>query len=303
MDTIEGEATSAATETAETETAETTETDTSSNCLADQVDLGDGCFGIRNTFALDVSPTDIALADFTGDGTVDLLLAGLQFRFALGDPAEVFLPLGPLPNLSGTGIAVGRINGDAIPDFAAIGATIELQVSTMGLGFLSEGPISSSAYDGAFADFDNDSDEDLIASGTFLRTFHVDTGVWSLFNDLAYAGQSVQVADFDGDNDVDVALAMPGSNAVAAFANEGTGALATPDGDGLLDAATVNFASDDVSLLLNGGLTLVPEVRFALSDDDDPTLIGAADLDGDSRVELVVTAPTMGRVVVLGYVP
>jgi hypothetical protein len=353
----------------DTESESVDETETSTTCLPDQVDLGVGCFGVRTELVLDITPTDIALADFTGEGTIDLILAGSQFRFALGDPIDVFLGLGPLQNLSGDGVAVGYLNADDIVDFAAIGPTIELQLATMGFGFMSDGNLPAAGFDGVIVDLENDGDSDVVVSGTTLRSFQADFGMWTVGNDLGYAGQRVRAANFDADNDVDIALAMPGSDSLAVFENASDGVLNTPtqvvipgigdievgefggdelpdvlalsttddtlsicgveasfmvveisthpvgseprglalgdlDGDGLLDAATANFSSADISLLLGDAGTLTPEIRFPLpSRNDHPTLIAAADLDNDSRVELVVTAPAMGRVLVLGLIP
>lgn len=367
-DSESGESESAETETMEAETeAEAEETETSADCSAAQLELAGGCIGLRQMIDTDVVPTDLALADFSNDLRVDLLLAGAEFRFRLGNQSNLFDGAVALAGLSGNSIAVADLDEDGHTDFAAIGTTVELMLA-QGNDFTPAGTISGAAVDGVFANIDGDNDADLILSGGTLRVLTVENGSWFADTELNYDGERVRTADFDDDGNPDIVLTRPATDQLAVFENFGDGsfgmpvqpfvagivdvevgsldgdeflellalgsgtlavysvsedflsvmevsthsvgdqprrlALADVDGDHLLDAVTVNFGSDDLSILLGEGGTLVNEVRLPMpSRSDDPTLVEAADLDGDGRAELVVVAPGTNRVLVFGYEP
>lgn len=343
------------------------EEETSSNCATDQLELADGCIGLRQMIDTEVAGTDLALAEFTGDNQIDLLLAGAEFRLWSGDFGGLSDSYLALAGLVGSHVAVADISDDGVADFAAIGPTVELLIASGG-GFVPGGSIPVDGVDGAFLDLDGDTDLDLVVSGATLRTLTVERGSWSLAAELPYGGERLDVANFDDEAALDVALARPASDQLALFRSSGDGSLVMPtqtllgelrdvaavnldgdealelvavgnsdkldiydvssnfevtphsifevgqdprglaladvDGDGLLDAVTVNHASDDLSLLLGDGGSFTPELRMPLPDPaDDPIAIAAADLDADDRAELVVLAPGTQHVYVFGYVP
>lgn len=117
--------------------------------------------------------------------------------------------------------------------------------------------------------------------------------------------RSVFAADFDGDNDKDLAVANYGSGSISVLFNNGDGTFATAvnyavgsnpanvfaadlDGDSDLDLAVGNFVSDNVSILLNNGSGVFANaVNYASG--DGAWSVFAADLDGDSDLDLAVT--------------
>ncbi len=115
---------------------------------------------------------------------------------------------------------------------------------------------------------------------------------------------SVFVADLDGDNDADLAVANFNSANVSVLKNNGDGTFAAAvnyavvdsprsvfaadlDGDNDADLAVANDYSDNVSVLKNNGDgTFAAAVNYAAG--DGPYSVFAADLDGDNDADLAV---------------
>lgn len=136
---------------------------------------------------------------------------------------------------------------------------------------------------------------------------------------VLYATESdawhISMGDLDGDADVDLVTANPGSNTVSVLANEGNGSFAPQvshltgsfprsvkagdlDADGDLDLATANASGGAVSVLLNqGGGTFAEHVRYATA--PNPISLATGDLDGDADLDLVTANSYSGNVSVL----
>ncbi|HZR29381.1 MAG TPA: FG-GAP-like repeat-containing protein [Terriglobales bacterium] len=224
-----------------------------------------------NTF----NPVDAALADFNGDGKLDVAMVEngknvVSVFLGKGDftfPTNADYAVGANP----ISVAAGDFNGDGKPDLVvadlngAAGANLSV--------LLNKG-------DG---------------TGAFLPAVSYGAGT---------NPNEVQTGDFNGDGKLDIAVANFGGNNVSILLGNGDGtfrparnfpagtnpaALTVADfnGDGKLDLAVANYGSGDVSVLLgNGDGTFHPQTRYAVG--SLPNSIAAADFNNDGALDLVV---------------
>ncbi len=225
-------------------------------------------------------------------------------------------------------LAVGDINGDGLPDVAishccSNTVTIFINNSTPG-NLLFQNKLDftmDSAGEIALADVDGDGKLDLIINGGFSAQVYRNTTINNVISFAAGVNSSIgsssglALFDFDGDGKPDLASASyndntvtllrntsnPGTVSFAAKQDFATGvnpyalAVADIDGDNKLDIAVPNygmFSGTTVSILLNNSTP--GNLSFASKADTDVAQIGlididAADLDGDGKVDLVVT--------------
>lgn len=215
-------------------------------------------------------PAGVVIADLDGDPELDLATA--NFR---GDDISVLLGTGcggfATAVSYGAGdhphaIAAGDLNGDGYTDLAV-----------------------ANAY--------SDNVSVLFNDGTGVFGADVLYGVGDF-------PRSIVVADFDLDHDLDLATANARSNNIAILTNNGDGTFGTKalayyttgtapyglvaadlNGDGYPDLATADYASDQVSVLLNnGGGTFPTRVMYGVG--NAPYGLAAADLNGDGYVDL-----------------
>jgi hypothetical protein len=243
---------------------------------------GDGTFQAARTFDAGTQPRSVAVGDFNGDGPLDLAVAdagdsqgrgqGVSVLLGNGDgtfqPARTFLAYGP------ESVAVGDVNGDAIPDLAVGGRFL---VSVL----LGNG-------DGSFQ-----------APRTFAAGSHT---------------TSVTVGDFNGDGLLDLAVTDVGSypdfnGTVNVFLGNGDGsfqfartfaagrfpqsaAVGDFNGDGLLDLAVADYGADygvagAVSVLLgNGDGSFQATPSYFAGTRPDSVAVG--DFTGDGQLDLAV---------------
>ncbi len=241
--------------------------------------------------------SQLAIADLNGDGRADLLAADYGVSLFVQDVATPGAFLAPLGLYAGGAnwVAVGDLNGDGLPDVSVTDA--------VGVKLL------------------------FHAAGASSATFQPPIGVYTQTPNAHFHGaDAVAIADVTGDGRNDLVITDPGPTGAAApfvavlaqdAASPGTFPAAVPypiaphnvgqcvvvadvDADGLPDI--VVGGSDAVSVLRQDATrpgTFLPAANHA-------TPLGAyqvalADLDGDARVDIVVTngasTPTVAGVV------
>ena len=241
---------------------------------------GDGTFQPHVDYPVG-TPAGLAVADFNGDGKLDLAVAnGSSVAILLGNGDGTFQAAVDYVTPGTTSsVAVGDFNGDGKPDLVVTNSD-DNSVSV----FLNSG------------------------SGTFPTRQDLATGSYPT---------SVTVGDFNGDGKLDLATAECGNStncdggSVSILLGNGNGtfqahvdymvegvpmALAAADlnGDGFLDLAVVNSnsqsgsASGSVSVLFGAGNGTF-QTQQVYPAGTDPLSIAVGDFNGDGKLDFTVT--------------
>ncbi len=209
-----------------------------SNNISLMINDGNGAFGAPVSFDAGVGGEyGLAAADMNNDGISDLVVAARDSRkliTLLGNGNATFTPVGPAQNTGGQSwvVVVGDVNGDRILDAAVANSVSNNAAILIGQG-----------------------------DGRFAAPITTATGAHTPSNDLA---------DLDGDGDLDWVFSIFGAGAWRLFVNNGAGAFAfdqeftaadSPscavpldfDNDGDLDLALFDELADLVTLMENTG--------------------------------------------------
>lgn len=245
-----------------------------------------------------VNPAAVVVADFNGDGKVDLAVANAKdgtVTILLGNGDGTFTPAPSSPITVGAGpdaLAVGDFNVDGIPDVAVANGTAGTVTVLLGKG------------DGTF----KASPGSPITVGT--------------------SPDALAVGDFNGNGEPGIVVANGGSNNIMYLQGNGDGtfqgpvstavgtapsalaigdfvwipattnAPAAPSGD--LSLAVANAGSNNVTILVGGGngkFTAAPGSPFAVG--TAPSSIAVADVNGDGVLDLAVANRGSNNVTVL----
>jgi hypothetical protein len=247
---------------------------------------GDGTFQSAVQLNLNIGNalySEVAAADFNGDGKLDLLLlspnfgSGATMAIVLGNgdgtfqaPVTYSVPTAPY-------LAIGDFNGDGKPDVAISGPYYNSGQSDAVIILINNGdgtfqsPVSYSVSGVvealAAGDLNGDGKLDLV----------VPTG-----------GQTASVSVLLGIGDG--TFAAPVSYASSLLSIYGTSiALADFNGDGRLDVALSNANGNGVAILLGNGDGTFQSPPQSYSAGLDPASIMALDVNGDGKPDLVVT--------------
>lgn len=239
----------------------------------------------------DTSSADSALADFNGDGIMDMIIAGgsdLQYvvgtesGFDTSNVTEI-----TFTNTPGQ-ITKGDFNGDGYIDFAVsrtdVATQVEIYTNNGSGGFTKTGTLDTtdfvtSANELVAADLNNDGVDDLImTTGTGAIRAFTNDGNGSAFTSAlvedegtATQRKGLAVADFDNDGDMDIVTTRNdglGNSAIDFYANDSEGSFAAP--------LTAVIGTNNLSTLAFGDLNNDGNLDLAVSNGTDVNIY-----DGD----------------------
>ncbi|HET6929294.1 MAG TPA: Ig-like domain repeat protein [Candidatus Acidoferrum sp.] len=252
---------------------------TNSNSIVGSASLDPNSLGftvhtVSTTPAVSGAPTSLVTADFNADGKTDLAVADgstNSVSVLLGNEDGTFLPEVTYttdPNGTASAIAVGDFNADGNNDLLI--TNIASGSSTISI---------------------------LLGNGDGTFQPQVTTPVGN-------HPSGIVVNEFNGDGDLDVAVANRDDNTVGVLLGNGDGtfqpqvtyavgnspvALTSADvnGDGIADLIVANNADNTISVLLgNGDGTFQPQVTYAVG--NSPVALTSADVNGDGIADLIV---------------
>jgi hypothetical protein len=296
----------------------------SAGFLSVLINKGDGAFMPQGNLSTLDFPSSIALADFNGDGKLDIVTVGeVSFKgtvaVLLGNGGGTFLPHVDYA-ISGNFVAVGDFNGDGKPDLAVAGLggdTVNVSLNHGDGTFEPAVPYYSGGDFGTksvtVGDFNGDGKLDLAVAnicgmvhsvcvangsvgvllgngdGTFqsVISYQAVNPSYILAANLKTAGKPDLLLVDSGTLNV---LANNGDGTFQTAVSYGTPAysVATGDfnGDGQLDVVATNESTFVSILLGNGDGTLQPSQDYSVGGGDISVAVG--DFNGDGALDLAV---------------
>jgi hypothetical protein len=240
-------------------------------------------FAPRTTHPANSDPTGIAIGDLDNDGKADLAIASdssASINVLRNTGSAGSISFTPANSLSigdiSSDVWIGDLNEDGKAEIAAIATTLAKvfvfrNTGTPGIMSFSRVDFATGNFphDISSGDLDGDGKPDLAISNnssntvSLLRNTSAGGGAISFAPKLdlitALNPHGSCIADFDGDNKPDVAVANSGSDAISFYRN----------------ASTI------------GAFSFSPKIDYVTG--DFPNSIAAGDLDGDGKADVAVT--------------
>jgi hypothetical protein len=269
-------------------------------------------------------PVSVAVADLNHDGRDDLVVADASsssLSILLASPSRSFAARVEIPCGSGPDSVVsGDFNHDGRADIAvaeAIADTLGIYLGTGdgSLGLLGHFPAGDEPRLLTLANLDGSGGEDdfLLSNAAEKRVTSLlgrgDGGVINprLISVFAAAPRCMTTGDFNGDGRADLAVTVQGGSTVSAFAGDGNGTFQAMPAIG---AATCIDAADmtgegvsDIAALISGSRVAVFSFsggswvsRGTEDVEPDAQRLFLEDLDGDRRIDALVSSPSLNTV-------
>jgi hypothetical protein len=294
---------------------------------------GDGTFGKPTQIAAGNSPAYLAVADFNGDGKLDLAVADFKqgslapqytISLLLGNGNGTFQPATsiPAPGAYPQFVAAVDFNNDGYSDLVV--STSEGIAAMLGRGDGTFGPAITltpiEAYFLALADFTGDGQLGLAIAGGSLTVLVREPGADFPHDTSFYAGggvYSVAAGDFNGDGRPDLVAADLYSASIAILLGNGDGTFqpaayysgpkgavvkaADINADGNLDLVvcgppTPTSASTSITIMLGNGQGQFGPPLVATTNGG---FFVVGDFNHDGKLDLAVSTKT-GLVILLG---
>jgi hypothetical protein len=184
---------------------------------------GDGTFGASRNYPVLAQPSAVAVADFNGDGILDVAVAALGgLSILLGKGDGTLQPAQNYPEVPGTSLAVADFNGDGFLDLALWHPGTPGSVHVLlgqGDGTFQPGPsylAGSASPEGrpglVAGDFNGDGILDLALSDSVASSVSVLLGKGDgtfaepQYFAVGFPVNGLAVADFNGDGNLDMAV-------------------------------------------------------------------------------------------------
>ena len=289
---------------------------------------GSGTFTAQSTtYPAGNSPEAAVVADFNGDGKLDIAFANASSNgvtILLGNGDGTFTSPASQPAITNAAaIAVGDFNGDGIPDLAVSnnGSVVTILLGngdgTFTVGSSTTVPTWSINPEGIVAmDFNGDGKLDLAVTSananspaSYQVTILLGNGDGTFTAGNSYptgnGDQSIAGGDFNGDGKPDLAIANYNDNTVTVLLGNGDGtftAAGSPvstgtapfaivaadlNNDGKLDLVTANYSANTVTFLLGHGDGTFAASATAPSVGGEPDGVVVGDFNGDGLVDVI----------------
>ncbi len=251
---------------------------------------GKGSFDPAINVGVGGFPRSVAVGDFNQDGKTDLVTANMYVNTVsvlLGNGQGSFTP----PTIFGAGefltsVIVGDLNQDGKPDLVTTngGNGLSVLLGNGQGGFASPTNFMGGGYlrSVAVGDFNGDGKPDLVTNAVSLL---LGLGQGSFAPPTNFGGgrgsMSVAVGDLNQDGKLDL-VTTSGDNTVSVLLGNGQGSFAPPtdfgaggapfsvavgdfNGDNKPDLVTANYLSNNVSVLLNGLISITQPLASGLA--------------------------------------
>lgn len=289
---------------------------------------GHGAFLAPVAYPVGRAPSSVAVADFNGDGKLDLAVAKSYLgtvSILLGNGDGTFRPALQYLAAEAGVVVAGDLNGDGAPDLilaSPIGGDVLVLLNNGDGTFQS--PVRYSVHGAVgvvLGDFNGDGKIDLVVpergsrrGGDVSILLGNGDGTFQLpvRYSVPYQPASLAVGDFNGDHKLDAAIAAAdstGASQVLILLGNGDGTLqpavvqaiggyspesmvaADFNGDGKADLAVGSRVSNSLSVLLtNTSGTFDPPINYPAAS---AYSLAVADFNGDGKLDLAAVSATL----------